>query len=144
MIVAFLTNRQPVRQGGFMGMILLSMSHICARWAGIDRTVRWLSWLGQRTRKRQPGLITAPILAEKALSGMAYLPMRIECLEQSLAVWYQLNRYGHPAELKIGMRITPLSGHAWVVCEDQTYVQTPGLEDFTVVANYPPWAQSSV
>lgn len=126
-----------------MGVILLSMSHLSARWAGIDRTVRWMSWLGKRTRKHRARSIAAPIIADKALSGMTYLPMRIECLEQSLAVWYQLNRHGHPAELRIGMRITPLSGHAWVVCNDQTYVQMPGLEDFTVVANYPPWNQSS-
>lgn len=124
-----------------MGVMLLSMSHLCSRWAGLDRTARWLQWLGQRTRVRRPQAVQASTLAQGALSGMGYLPMRIECLDQSLAIWYQLNRHGYRAELRIGMRITPLSGHAWVVCDDQVYVHTPGLEDFSLVASYPAWDQ---
>lgn len=106
---------------------------------GIDRSARWLRWCGQRLWAPRARSKPAPELARRALGGLGWLPMRIECLDQSLAIWYRLNRHGYPAELKIGMRLTPLSGHAWVECEDQTYVPTPGLEDFTVVASYPAW-----
>ena len=41
------------------------------------------------------------------------------------------------------MRLSPLSGHAWVICKEQTFIKTPGMEDFTVVASYPPWAETS-
>lgn len=74
---------------------------------------------------------------------MQLLPLRIECLDQAIATWYVLNRHGHPAFLRIGMRLSPVAGHAWVMCNEQTFVRIPGMEDFTVVASYPPWSESA-
>jgi hypothetical protein len=42
------------------------------------------------------------------------------------------------------MRLSPVSGHAWVMCNEQTFVRTPGMEDFTVVASYPPWSETDL
>jgi len=81
-------------------------------------------------------------LAARAIQGMQMLPLRIECLDQAIATWFVLNRHGHPASLQIGMRLSPVSGHAWVTCNEQAFVRTPGMEDFTVVASYPPWETS--
>ncbi len=81
-------------------------------------------------------------LADRAVRGMQILPLRVECLDQAIATWFALNRHGHPAFLRIGMRLSPLSGHAWVTCNEQTFVKTPGLEDFTVVASYAPWSEA--
>lgn len=122
-----------------MGMFLLSLSRLSTRWMGPDRSVRFFKRCGQLVPRRSAKKLSAAVVAQHALSGLGYVPMKIECLEQSLAVWYSLNRHGYPAELKIGMRLTPLSGHAWVVCEDTVFVHTSGLEDFTVVASYPAW-----
>lgn len=125
-----------------MGMLLLSVSHLSTRWVGLDRSVRWLRWCGERARRANhvdDHPLPAPTVAHKALRGLSYLPMRIECLEQSLAIWYDLNRHGHPAELKIGVRTAPQSAHAWVTCGDQTYVHAPGLEEYTVISSYPAW-----
>ena len=74
---------------------------------------------------------------------MQLLPLRIECLDQAIATWYVLNRHGHPAFLRIGMRLSPVAGHAWVMGNEQTFVRIPGMEDFTVVASYPPWSESA-
>ncbi|MDP2356128.1 MAG: lasso peptide biosynthesis B2 protein [Beijerinckiaceae bacterium] len=124
-----------------MSAVVLSFSHLSTRLMGIDRTVRMFHWLGRKTRARRDAPRTgARVVAEHALRGLNVLPMRVECLDQAIAVWFSLNRRGYPAVLNIGMRLSPLSGHAWVTCEDETFVVTPGLEDFTVIAAYDPWA----
>ncbi len=123
-----------------MSAVVLSLSHFSTKLFGIDRTVRMFHWLGERTRARPlRDSATAEATAAQALRGLDILPMRIECLDQAIAVWFSLNRHGHPASLKIGMRLSPLSGHAWVTCGNDVFVTTPGLEDFTIVAAYDPW-----
>ncbi|MBZ5526981.1 MAG: lasso peptide biosynthesis B2 protein [Acidobacteriia bacterium] len=44
------------------------------------------------------------------------LPLRPNCLERSLALWWMLRREGFPAELHIGARQGPqgFEAHAWV------------------------------
>lgn len=124
-----------------MSAAVLSLSHLSTKLFGIDRTVRMFHWLGERTRVgSRPERATAQAVAARALRGLNGLPMRIECLDQAIAVWFSLNRHGHRASLKIGMRLSPLSGHAWVTCGDEIFVTTPGMEDFTVVAAYEPWS----
>ena len=123
-----------------MSAVVLTFSHLSTRFLGLDRTVRMFQWLGRKTRvRREPMRDEARAVAERALQGLNVLPMRVECLDQAIAVWFSLNRRGYPAVLNIGMRLSPLSGHAWVTCEDETFVVTPGLEDFTVIAAYEPW-----
>ncbi|MFN3892637.1 MAG: lasso peptide biosynthesis B2 protein [Beijerinckiaceae bacterium] len=127
-----------------MSAIVLSFSHLSTRLMGIDRTVRMFQWIGDWSRiKRNARRASPDEVARRALRGLNVLPMRVECLDQAVAVWFSLNRHGYPAFLKIGMRLSPLSGHAWVSCGDDTFVVTPGLEDFTVIAAYDPWAGAS-
>jgi len=126
-----------------MSALVLSLSHLSTKTLGIDRTVRLFQWLGEKTRKRQAAAQPGRLVADQALRGLNALPMRIECLDQAVAVWFALNRHGHPASLKIGMRLSPLSGHAWVTCGDDIFIATPGLEDFSVVAAYEPWPASA-
>lgn len=124
-----------------MSAIVLSLSHLSTNLFGIDRTVRMFHWLGERTKARpRADTMSARTVTEHALRGLNVLPMRIECLDQAIAVWFSLNRHGHPASLKIGMRLSPLSGHAWVTCGDEVFVTMPGMEDFSVVASYDPWS----
>lgn len=124
-----------------MSTLVLCLSHFSTKLFGLDRTVVFFRWLGRRGAPARSDL-NAEQLADRALSGMQALPLRVECLDQAIATWYALNRHGHPAHLQIGMRLSPLSGHAWVTCEDHTFVKTPGMEDFTVVASYPPWSDT--
>lgn len=125
-----------------MSTLVLCLSHFSTKLFGIDRTVTFFRRLG---RMPAPGRsrLSAAELAERAIRGMQLLPLRVECLDQAIATWFALNRHGHPASLLIGMRLTPLSGHAWVTCGAQTFVRTPGMEDFTVVASYPPWSEQA-
>lgn len=133
---------QPGRTFHPMSTLVLCVSHFSTKLFGLDRTVGFFRKLGRVLGLGQSAL-TAEQLAERALSGMQLLPLRLECLDQAIATWYTLNRYGHPAFLRIGMRLTPVSGHAWVTCNEQTFVTIPGMEDLTVVASYPPWSEEA-
>lgn len=121
-----------------MSIPVLFLSHVSTKLLGLDRTVAMFRWLGHMPGLSRSGQ-TASDLAERAIRGMQLLPLKVECLDQAIATWFALNRHGHPAFLRIGMRLTPVSGHAWVTCRDQTFVTIPGMEDLTVVASYPPW-----
>lgn len=125
-----------------MSTFVLCLSHFSTKLFGLDRTVTFFRRLGRIGGLARSGL-SAEQLADRALRGMQVLPLRVECLDQAIATWYALNRHGHPASLQIGMRLSPLSGHAWVTCNAETFVKTPGMEDFTVVASYPPWSETA-
>ena len=126
-----------------MSAPILCLSHFATKLFGIDRTITLFRWLGRVWGPGRSSNASAEDLADRAIRGMQRLPLRIECLDQAVATWYVLNRHGHPAFLRIGMRLSPLSGHAWVMCTGRTFVRTPGMEDFTVVASYPPWAETT-
>lgn len=127
-----------------MSATLLTLSFIGTKTLGLDRTARTLAALGRwRRRLRLAGPARTPAAVNARIErGLRFLPMPVECLDQALATWYALNLKGHPAVMKIGMRLTPVSGHAWVICGEETFVRTPGLEDFTVVAEFPAWPAS--
>jgi Transglutaminase-like superfamily len=127
----------------FMSAPILCLSHFSTKLFGIDRTIPFFRWLGRACGPGRSSNASAQHLADRAIRGMQLLPLRIECLDQAVATWYVLNRHGHPAFLRIGMRLSPLSGHAWVMCSEQAFVRPPGMEDFTVVASYPPWSESA-
>lgn len=122
---------------------VLCLSYVSTKLFGLDRTVNVFRGLGRLLGSKRSATVSAEDLADRAVRGMHLLPLRIECLDQAIATWYVLNRHGYPASLKIGMRLSPVSGHAWVTCSDQTFVRTPGMEDFTVVASYAPWSDKS-
>lgn len=121
-----------------MSAPLLCLSYLSTKMLGLDRTVSLFERMG-KMRRRATDDGPAQRHADRVTRGMQLLPLRIECLDQAIVTWYLLNRHGHPASLNIGMRLTPVSGHAWVVCDRDVFVHTPGLEDFTVVATYAPW-----
>ena len=126
-----------------MSTSILCLSHFSTKLFGIDRTVTFFRWLGRICGPGRLSKASAGDLADRAVRGMHLLPLRIECLDQAVATWFVLNRHGHPAFLRIGMRLSPLAGHAWVMCHEQSFVRTPGMEDFTVVASYPPWPETT-
>jgi hypothetical protein len=124
-----------------MTALVLCLSHFSTKLFGLDRTVSLFRWLGRASKPRPVSSIPAEELAERAVRGMQILPLRVECLDQAIVTWFVLNRHGHPASLRIGMRLSPLSGHAWVTCNEHTFIKLPGMEDFTVVASYASWSE---
>ncbi len=125
-----------------MSAILLSLSFAGTKLFGPDRTAHAFTLAGKlrrrfpfRGRPREKSEIAA-----RVERGLAYLPLQVECLDQAMVTWYQLNKRGHAATLKIGMKLSPLMGHAWVVSGADVFVTVPGLEDFAVVAEFEPWS----
>lgn len=123
-----------------MSAILLSLSFAGTKLLGPERTARAFTVAGKLAR-RVPR-VTRPTprqIAERVQRGLDLLPLPVECLDQAMVTWYQLNVRGHAATLKIGMKLSPLSGHAWVESGAEVFVTTPGIEDYTVMAEFAPW-----
>lgn len=100
----------------------------------LERVGRWLRRTPLRGRRASVASIERRIDDSRTTA-----PLPIECLEQAMTTWYLLNLKGHAAELKIGMKLSPVMGHAWVESEGATLGQIPGLEDFTVVGSFGAW-----
>jgi transglutaminase superfamily protein len=58
-------------------------------------------------------------VARMMAAAARYVPLRTNCLEQSLVLWWLLERRGIPAVLKIGARkeASRFEAHAWVEFE---------------------------
>jgi Transglutaminase-like superfamily len=121
-----------------MNALLLTLSFISTKFFGLDKTANAVTYLARLRKKFRFGNAnkTPSEIAENVNRGLRFLPFPVECLDQALVTWYALNVAGHEATLKIGMKLSPVSGHAWVLCGDERFVLVPGLEDFTVVAEY--------
>lgn len=125
--------------------VLLALSLAGTRWLGPERTAEAFARVG-KLRLRAPRLRTArapAAIAERVARGLALLPLPVECLDQAMVTWFRLNAAGHPATLRVGVKLTPLAGHAWVSLGDAVFVTTPGLEDYAVVGEYPPFASAA-
>src|SRR5216684_6239727 len=47
-----------------------------------------------------------------------YYPRRLHCLRRSAAMTWLLRSCGYPAEMMIGVSVTPFLAHAWVELDD--------------------------
>lgn len=99
---------------------------------GFARTLRVLEWrIRHGIATIEPDQATLNASARSVVAAAVLLPGRIECLEQSLALWYLLRRRGVGAELTFGMRQYPFGAHAWV-----TYRGEPLNEDREALRHY--------
>ena len=99
---------------------------------GFARTLRLLQWrLRHVVASTDPDAATLDASAHAIVAAAVLIPGRIECLEQSLALWYLLRRRNVGAELAFGMRQYPFGAHAWV-----TYRGEPLNEDREALRHY--------
>jgi hypothetical protein len=99
---------------------------------GFARTYSLLQWrVRHRATTTDPDAATLNASARAVVAAAILIPGRIECLEQSLALWYLLRRRGVAAELTFGMRQYPFGAHAWV-----TYRGEPLNEDREELRHY--------
>jgi Transglutaminase-like superfamily len=83
---------------------------------GFPRTQRVIAWLvdGRGDAAEPPeGWVEA--VAQAVVAAAVFCPGRVECLEQSMVLYYLLRRHGVSAELRFGVRTMPFAAHAWVV-----------------------------
>lgn len=89
------------------------------RWVGFDRTYRWLSRATRaRTRPAEEISVEEAREAFRAVQQATrfYYRRRLDCLPKALTTFRLLRLRGIPAELCLGVRKYPFSGHAWVEC----------------------------
>jgi hypothetical protein len=99
---------------------------------GFARTFRYLQWrVRDRATAVEPDTATLDASARAVVAAAILIPGRIECLEQSLALWYLLRHHRVGAELTFGVRQYPFGAHAWV-----TYRGEPLNEDRDALRDY--------
>ncbi|MGQ0703489.1 MAG: lasso peptide biosynthesis B2 protein [Gemmatimonadales bacterium] len=72
-------------------------------------------------------------------------PWRHTCLKRAVVLYYLLRRYGHPAELKIGVKRNSenqVAAHAWLVREGSLYLEPGGadrgaMDSYEIMAEFP-------
>jgi hypothetical protein len=83
---------------------------------GFARTMRFIEWLvGGRGESVVPPDGWVDDVARGVVTAAVFCPGRVECLEQSMVLYYLLRRHGVAAELRFGVRTNPFAAHAWVM-----------------------------
>lgn len=103
-------NRGPAFVTAFAAVVVARLS---LRFAGFRRTARMARWLGARLDRATPKGAPEQVARSVAIAA-AFFPGRAICLEQSVAIYLLLRRWGHPASLRIGVQPYPFAAHAWV------------------------------
>ncbi len=99
---------------------------------GFARVLRLLEWRVRRSPvNAEPERPAVEGVAHAVVAAAIVVPARVECLEQSLALWFLLRRRGVGAELAFGVRQFPFGAHAWV-----TYRGEPVNEDVDALRQY--------
>lgn len=120
-------------------ILLYCLTFLSSKFLGIERTTQNLKRTALFARRFKQTRLSADNIAEQLQKSLTRVPFATKCLDQALVAWFYLNLNRHPATLKIGLSITPLESHAWVVSENRIFVDTYNLADLTVVAEYPPF-----
>jgi hypothetical protein len=60
-------------------------------------------------------------IAERYHKAAVWCPLRITCIQMSLAIVLELRRHGCAAQIVIGVRPYPFVAHAWVEVEGRVY-----------------------
>lgn len=80
-------------------------------------SLRLFGWAATRSawqaRLRGSGGVAATAIDTVVRQAAARHPLGIDCKERALACWVLARSGGLPAQLVIGVRFYPLSGHAW-------------------------------
>ena len=101
------------RPGFGTAFLAITLSRASLRFGGFKRALRWSRWLARRlARTDRRG--TPDEVAHAVAVAAAFFPGRAICLEQSVACYVLLRRYGHPADLRVGVQPYPFRAHAWV------------------------------
>jgi transglutaminase-like putative cysteine protease len=114
--------------------LAVSWSRASLRFVGLKRTVRLARWLGARVAKdRVRG--TPDKIGRSVAVAAAFFPGRAVCLEQSVALYVLLRRYGHPATIRVGVQPYPFRAHAWVEVEGRPILED--ADDLTLFVPFP-------
>lgn len=121
---------------------LYLISFLFSKFLGLDRTMRCFRWVGSLFQPWVSHTRSEDLIELELKRALEKVPLAAKCLDQAIVTWTVLNFHRYPAYLKIGLSITPLESHAWVVVGNRIFVDSYNLADLTVVADYGPWPQN--
>lgn len=119
--------------------VLYFISFLLTKFVGIDRTLKLFQFLGTRLRKMPHSPKSMDQIEQDLLRSLQVVPVAAKCLDQAVIAWTLLNFYGYPAIFRIGISLSPVESHAWVVVKERVFVDTYNLADLRVVAEYSYW-----
>jgi len=105
-------SRGP-RPGVLFSFAAITTARLGLRWLGLRRTARLARRIVRAVGRSAPR--GEPLEAARRVATVAaFFPGRAVCLEQSVALYIVLRRFGHPAVLRIGVQPFPFLAHAWI------------------------------
>jgi Transglutaminase-like superfamily len=99
---------------------LFVQSYLVLAWAGVLMRCRSLKHVLRHLEKVPPfaipraGTQTAAAICQAIDLACAFYPVRVLCLQRSIATALLMRRNGIGAELVLGARLLPFKSHAWV------------------------------
>jgi hypothetical protein len=93
---------------------LLCLVRGCLLVLGLGRTLSVIRKLSREAPPSQDALAWAKDLASVVRRAAVIVPLRTQCLEQSLSLLFLTRRVGVPAELRLGVVPAPFMAHAWL------------------------------
>lgn len=114
----------------------VSVARLSLRLAGFSRTMTWVSRLAPRLARRTPRGTADGIVRSVAVAA-AFFPGRAICLEQSVAGYLLLRRWGHDVALRVGVQPYPFRAHAWVELDGR-----PLLENEDELVKFVPFPEA--
>lgn len=121
---------------------LYLISFLFSKFLGLDKTVRFFRWGGTLLQPFLSHTRSEDQIELELKKALEKVPLAAKCLDQAIVTWTVLNFHRYPAQLKIGLSITPLESHAWVMVRERIFVDSYNLADLTVVAEYGSWPQN--
>lgn len=98
-------------------------------WAlGFDRTFQWIAKAGRKAPRAAEDVAeheVEAIFAAVQRANRFYYRRRLDCLPKALATYRFLRLHRVPAQLCLGVRKYPFSGHAWVEFEGKVLDDQP-------------------
>lgn len=113
MTMAVADRRRSGRLRTAVAMLAITMVWAGLRVVGFRRSQRTAGWVARRARRAATiGQVRTVLDAVDA--GAAWLPLRVACLERSLAAVLLLAVHRRGITWCVGVRTPPLAMHAWL------------------------------
>lgn len=119
-VAAYPRSPSAIRCTAVISAVKLSLHLI-----GLRRTLRTIRRLAPPERAmREVEYESVERVARRVALAAAFFPGRVACLEQSLALYWILQRAGVPAAFRIGALPSQFAAHAWVEYDGQPVLES--------------------
>lgn len=122
-----------------VAVFILPVVALSLRFTGINRTKNFLSkFIPDHTRDNDQNIQDqglAQTITHMVSVAARYVPLKANCLRQSLVIWWLLARHGLESEIRFGVKTNPaeeFAAHAWVECDGVNLSDSDALQKLVV------------